>query len=54
MAKRLGADSVYKITPSLSEDQLVEDIRFEFNDAPDVVIECSGVESSVRTALLVF
>lgn len=53
MAKKLGANSVYRIVSGVSEDKLVEEVEKIFEAQPDVVMECTGAESSVRLALLV-
>jgi len=52
VAKELGADYVIKINPDDDTNKVVENIKAQLGDAPDVTIECSGAESSVKLAIL--
>ena len=50
LAKRLGADGVYLIDPKTFNDkEAARSIRQQMGDAPEVTLECSGVESSGKT-----
>merc|ERR1712073_279862 len=48
VAKSLGADLVYKVTRGKTEAEMADDIEALLGDKPDVTIECSGVETSIR------
>merc|ERR1719150_864415 len=48
VAKSLGADHVYKVARGRTEEEMAADIQALLGDKPDVTIECSGVESSIR------
>ena len=52
-AKKMGADNTILVEKASTEKDLSEKIKSELNSAPDVSIECSGAESSVRLAILV-
>jgi len=50
--KKLGVDGVYLIDPKTFNDkEAAKTIVEEMGEAPDITIECSGVESSVSMAI---
>jgi len=52
LAKKLGVDGVYLIDPKTFNDkEAAKTIVEEMGEAPDITIECSGVESSVSMAI---
>lgn len=55
VAKELGADGVYQVQRGLGAEETAEEIIKIFRDGrrPDVTIECSGAESSIKTAVYV-
>ncbi|KAJ8665344.1 hypothetical protein QAD02_007006 [Eretmocerus hayati] len=53
LAKEMGADATYLIKTSASEEDNVENILELFNNGPDVTIDASGAEASIRLAVLV-
>lgn len=52
-AKSLGASRVYEVVKGKSEDENVDNIIDSLGCRPDIVFECTGVESSTRLAILV-
>ena len=52
VAKVMGADHVIKVDTKDSK-KLANQIKDAMGVAPDVAIECTGVESSVATAIYV-
>jgi len=52
MAKELGADFVLKIEPSTSGEDLAKIVQETLGKMPDISIECSGAESSIKLAIL--
>merc|ERR1712038_677512 len=45
----MGADHVYKVTREKTEEEIAGDVQALLGgDKPDVTIECSGVEASIR------
>lgn len=52
VAKAMGADQVIKVDTKDSK-KLANQIKDAVGVAPDVSIECTGVESSVATAIYV-
>ena len=53
IAKELGANSVYTITMNTTELEKCNAICKLFDGQPNVTIDATGVESSIRLALLV-
>jgi L-iditol 2-dehydrogenase len=52
LAKKLGVDGVYRIDPKTFNDkEAANTIRELMGAAPDITIECSGVESSTNMAI---
>ncbi|XP_033118858.1 sorbitol dehydrogenase-like [Anneissia japonica] len=51
VAKSLGADHILKVPMSVEEKQFALQIQSVMGCAPDVTLECSGVDSSLRLAL---
>ncbi|KPI97076.1 PREDICTED: sorbitol dehydrogenase-like [Papilio xuthus] len=51
-AKQLGADHTILVTKEASEDQLVQEVRRLLGDSPEVSIDASGAQATVRLALL--
>jgi L-iditol 2-dehydrogenase len=52
LAKKLGVDGVYLIDPKTFNDkEAAKTIVEEMGEAPDISIECSGVESSISMAI---
>ncbi|XP_014359369.2 sorbitol dehydrogenase [Papilio machaon] len=51
-AKQLGADHTILVTRDASEEQLVQEVRRLLGDSPDVSIDASGAQATVRLALL--
>uniref|UniRef100_A0A6A7FTV7 Sorbitol dehydrogenase n=2 Tax=Hirondellea gigas TaxID=1518452 RepID=A0A6A7FTV7_9CRUS len=53
-AKKLGADSVVLVSSSSSDQALAEAVKCSMKEQrqPNVTIECSGAESSIRLAML--
>lgn len=52
-AKEMGADYTLKITKDMAEDSVVQKIKELLGEDPDISLDCSGAEQSVRVALLV-
>ncbi|KAG8181969.1 hypothetical protein JTE90_026907 [Oedothorax gibbosus] len=50
-AKELGADSTICVT-GMDSASLVTKIKSTIGDSPDIAIECSGAEPSIRTAIM--
>lgn len=50
IAKELGADEVINVS-GLSPDELAKTLVEKFHGAPDVAIECCGVQSSIELAI---
>lgn len=53
LAKELGADFQLKVTKELEPKQLAENVEDLLGVQPHVTIECTGVESSIQTAIYV-
>ncbi|OXA62607.1 Sorbitol dehydrogenase [Folsomia candida] len=52
VAKELGADLVLKVDPSASGQDLALQVEQTLGVMPNISIECSGAESSIRLAIL--
>merc|ERR1712181_37611 len=53
VAKSMGATHTYKATREKSAEQMAADVRELLGgQSPDVTIECSGVEASVRFGIM--
>jgi len=52
VAKELGADFIIKIDPSVEAADVAKLIESTLGSMPDVTIECSGAESSIKLAIL--
>ena len=53
VAEKLGADKSYIVKKETSEAQTVEDIINLFGGQPDISIDASGAQPSVRLTILV-
>lgn len=53
MAKELGADFQLMVKKGDGPQQLAQSVEDMLGVQPDVTIECTGVESSVQTAIYV-
>jgi L-iditol 2-dehydrogenase len=53
MAKDLGADFVLKIETTSDAAQLAKTVAEQLGEMPNISIECSGAESSIKLAILV-
>jgi len=53
LAKKLGADATYLIQKDRSEKNTVTDIHAIFEGEPNRTIDASGVQASIRLAILV-
>ncbi|RUS12510.1 sorbitol dehydrogenase, partial [Jimgerdemannia flammicorona] len=51
IAHQLGADHVFQIDPTHSDVATAQEIRRVLGEAPEVSLECTGIESSFRTAI---
>ena len=54
MAKKLGADAIYKVPRGVKAEDMAKEVTtnlFSHFEGPDCTIECSGVESSLRFAI---
>lgn len=53
-AKKMGATATYKIIPGKEEVQTAKEIRdlFEGGEGAECVLECTGIESSFRAAIM--
>ncbi|KAG2187706.1 hypothetical protein INT44_005396 [Umbelopsis vinacea] len=51
-ARQMGADYVYKVDPSKKDVEAAKEIRSILGCAPDYSLECTGVESSFRSAIM--
>jgi len=52
VAQELGADQTIAIESGLSVEQLVSKVREQMGKCPDISIECSGAQSSIKLAIL--
>ena len=48
VAKSMGADFTYQVTRGKTAEEMAADIESLLGEKPDITIECSGVESSIR------
>nr|QBH74061.1 alcohol dehydrogenase [Aphelinus abdominalis] len=53
LAEKMGADATYVVDKHSSETENVKNIRICFNEPPDVTIDASGAEDSIRLSILV-
>ena len=53
MAKKMGADMTIMVEKEQSAKEVASRARELLNKAPNKVIECTGAESSINTALYV-
>jgi len=53
IAKDLGADFTYLSKVGEDEEETVKAVYSLLGGAPDITIECSGAEASIRLAILV-
>ena len=54
VAKSLGADAVYQVKRGMTAEETANEIvatAFRDGRRPDVTIECSGAESSIKAAV---
>jgi L-iditol 2-dehydrogenase len=51
-AKELGADFTVQVTAGETVEDLVKRVQDTLGGAPDITIECSGAESSIKLAIL--
>ncbi|GLH07399.1 hypothetical protein R5R35_002892 [Gryllus longicercus] len=51
IAKELGANHTVLITPDLDEQSVIKSVHKTLGTAPDISIDCSGAESSIRLAI---
>ena len=52
-AKDFGADYTLTIKPGQTPEELAKMVEETLGGLPDITIECSGAESSVKLAILV-
>ena len=52
VALQLGADKAILIDTKLSDEQNIERVRQEIGGRADATIECTGVQSSIKLAML--
>ncbi|XP_972414.3 sorbitol dehydrogenase [Tribolium castaneum] len=52
-ARELGADYVFKVEKNMPEEELVKEIKCLLRVDPNITIECTGEESSIRASLQV-
>jgi len=53
VAKSMGADYTYKATRGKTAEEMAADVKELLGgEMPDITIECSGVESSVRFGIM--
>ncbi len=52
LAQELGANKIILIKAGLSVKQLVDNVIEEMGQRPDISMECSGIESSIKLAIL--
>jgi len=52
VAKDLGADFILKVDPATSGEELAKQVEGILGVMPDMSIECSGAESSIKLAIL--
>lgn len=50
-AKKLGADFTYEVKRGVDPKQMATDITTLMGNKPDITLECTGVESSLRLSL---
>jgi len=53
VAKDLGADYIYLSKVGEDEQETVKAVHSLLDGAPDITIDCSGAEESIRLAILV-
>jgi L-iditol 2-dehydrogenase len=53
VAKDLGADYAYLSKVGENEQETVKAVHSLLGGAPDITIDCSGAEASIRLAILV-
>jgi L-iditol 2-dehydrogenase len=53
-AKDLGADYTYLSKVGEDEQEVVKTVHSLLGGAPDVTIDCSGGEATIRLAILVY
>jgi threonine dehydrogenase-like Zn-dependent dehydrogenase len=53
VAKQLKADEIYIINNTFNENENIRNIQKLFNEQPDIAIDASGAESSIRLAIFV-
>ncbi|CAM0136234.1 L-arabinitol 4-dehydrogenase [Umbelopsis sp. WA50703] len=51
-ARKMGADFTYKVDPTKKDVEVAKEIRAMMGTAPDYSLECTGVESSFRSAIM--
>lgn len=53
-AKKMGATATYKVVPGKPELETAKELRaiFARNEGAECVLECTGIESSFRTAIM--
>ncbi len=51
-AQELGANKIVLIKNGISVEQLVDKVKEEIGQMPDISLECSGIESSIKLAIL--
>lgn len=50
VAKELGADFTLKVNPDSNERELTKSIMSVLGERPQITIDCSGFESTIRLA----
>jgi L-iditol 2-dehydrogenase len=48
----LGANKIILIKAGISVQQLADNVKQEIGQRPNISIECSGIESSIKLAIL--
>ncbi|KAL1933223.1 hypothetical protein VTP01DRAFT_7313 [Rhizomucor pusillus] len=51
-AEKMGADYTYQVNPQLSDVDIARDIRALTGDGVECSLECTGIESSFRAAIM--
>lgn len=51
-AREMGADFTYKVDPTKKDVEVAKELRALLGSAPDYSLECTGVESSFRAAIM--
>lgn len=54
LAKEMGAFKVIKVNKGVSDEQAIEDLRLELNELPDITIDCSGFQQTIKMGVEVY